>query len=51
MKRLPELDDLRHELVTLAASTDWEVFDREWAGLFASGKGAASDEDSVRRSI
>ena len=30
--------DPRHELVRLAALIDWEVFEREWSGLFPSGK-------------
>ena len=50
--RLPEQDDLlrpllvdlRHELVKLAALIDWEVFDREWAGFFPSGKGRPATE-------
>jgi IS5 family transposase len=48
--RLPEHDDLlrprlidminpRHELVTLTDLIDWEVFEREWSGFFASGTG------------
>ena len=32
--RLVEMIDMRHELVKLAALIDWEVFEREWAGLF-----------------
>jgi len=32
--RLVEIIDMRHELVKLAALIDWEVFEREWAGLF-----------------
>jgi hypothetical protein len=31
--------DMRHELVKLAALIDWEVFEREWAGLFPSPVG------------
>jgi IS5 family transposase len=31
--------DPRHELVKLAVLIDWEVFEREWAGFFPSGKG------------
>ena len=30
---------MRHELVKLAALIDWEVFEREWAGLFPSSVG------------
>lgn len=37
--RLIDLIDPRHELMTLAALIDWEVFEREWAGFFPSGKG------------
>jgi len=37
--RLVEMIDMRHELVKLAALIDWEVFAREWAGLFASSTG------------
>ena len=37
--RLVDMIDQRHELVKLAALIDWEVFDREWAGFFPSGKG------------
>ena len=29
----------RHELVKLAALIDWEVFDREWVGVFPSMTG------------
>ena len=36
--RLVDMIDPRHELVTLAALIDWEVFEREWAGLFRKGK-------------
>jgi len=37
--RLVEMIDMRHELVKLAALIDWEVFEREWAGLFPSSIG------------
>jgi IS5 family transposase len=37
--RLVEMIDMRHELVKLAALIDWEVFEREWAGLFPSPAG------------
>ena len=37
--RLLDVIDPRHELVKLATLIDWEVFDREWAGFFPSGKG------------
>jgi DNA-binding response OmpR family regulator len=37
--RLVEMIDMRHELVKLAALIDWEVFEREWAGLFPSPVG------------
>ena len=37
--RLVEMIDMRHELVKLAALMDWEVFEREWAGLFPSPAG------------
>ncbi len=37
--RLVEMIDLRHELVKLAALIDWEVFERECAGLFPSHTG------------
>ena len=36
---LIDMIDGRHELVKLAALIDWEVFEREWAGFFPSGKG------------
>ena len=36
--------DPRHELVRLAALIDWEVFEREWSGLFPSGKGRPATE-------
>ena len=53
--RPPEQDDLlrprrvdmidqRHELVKRAALIDWEVFAREWAGFFPSGKGRPAME-------
>ena len=32
--RLVEMIDMRHELVKLATLIDWDVFEREWAGLF-----------------
>lgn len=34
-----DMIDPRHELVKLAAPIDGEVFEREWAGFFPSGKG------------
>lgn len=37
--QLLDMIDPRHELVRLAALIDWEVFEREWAGFFPSGKG------------
>lgn len=37
--RLVEMIDMRHELVTLAALIDWDVFEREWAGFFPSPTG------------
>ncbi|WP_146591453.1 IS5 family transposase [Puniceibacterium confluentis] len=37
--RLVEMIDMRHELVKLATLIDWEVFEREWAGLFPSSVG------------
>ena len=37
--RLVEMIDRRHELVKLADLIDWEVFEREWAGLFPSSSG------------
>jgi IS5 family transposase len=37
--RLVAMIDPRHELVKLAALINWEVFEREWAGFFPSGKG------------
>ena len=42
--RLVDMIDLRHELVTLAALIDGEVFERKWAGLFPSGKGWPATE-------
>ncbi|WP_261399240.1 IS5 family transposase [Leisingera daeponensis] len=37
--RLVEMIDMRHELVQLATLIDWDVFEREWAGLFPSHTG------------
>lgn len=37
--RLVDMIDPRHELVKLSALIEWEVFEREWAGFFPSGKG------------
>jgi IS5 family transposase len=37
--RLVGMIDRRHELIKLSALIDWEVFEREWAGFFPSGKG------------
>jgi IS5 family transposase len=37
--RLVGSNDMRHELVKLAALIDWEFFEREWAGFFPSGTG------------
>jgi len=37
--RLVEMIDMRHELVKLAGLIDWEVFEREWVGLFPSQTG------------
>lgn len=37
--RLVDMIDMRHELVKLADLIDWEVFEREWAGLFPSSTG------------
>ena len=34
--RLVEMIDMRHELVKLEALIDWDVFEREWLGLFPS---------------
>ena len=42
--RLVDMIDQRHELVKLAALIDWEVFEREWAGFFPSGKGRPATE-------
>lgn len=42
--RLIDMIDARHALVKLAALIDWEVFEREWAGLFPSGKGRPATE-------
>jgi IS5 family transposase len=42
--RLVDLIDQRHELVKLAGLIDWEVFEREWAGFFPSGKGRPATE-------
>jgi len=42
--RLVDMIDHRHELVKLAALIDWEVFEREWAGFFPSGKGRPATE-------
>ncbi len=42
--RLIDLIDPRHELVKLRALINWEVFEREWAGLFPSGKGRPATE-------
>ena len=42
--RLVDMIDLRHELVTLAALIDGEVFEREWAGFFPSSKGRPATE-------
>jgi len=38
------MPDPRHALVKLAALIDWEVFEREWAGFFPSGKGRPATE-------
>lgn len=37
--RLVEMIHMRHDLVKLAAQIDWEVFEREWAGLFPPSVG------------
>ncbi len=37
--RLVEMIDLRHELVKFAELIDWEIFDREWGGVFPSHTG------------
>jgi IS5 family transposase len=42
--RLIDMIDGRHEFVKLAVLIDWEVFDREWAGFFPSGKGRPATE-------
>jgi IS5 family transposase len=42
--RLVDMINQRHELVKLAALIDWEVFEREWAGFFPSGKGRPATE-------
>jgi IS5 family transposase len=42
--RLVDMIDPRHELVKLSALIDWEVFEREWAGFFPSGKGRPATE-------
>jgi IS5 family transposase len=42
--RLVDMIDGRHELVKLAVLIDWEVFEREWAGFFPSGKGRPATE-------
>ena len=42
--RLIDMIDQRHELVKLTALIDWEVFEREWAGFFPSGKGRPATE-------
>ncbi len=42
--RLVDMIDHRHELVKLAGLIDWEVFEREWAGFFPSGKGRPAAE-------
>lgn len=42
--RLVDMVDPRHELVKLAAMIDWDVFEREWAGFFPSGKGRPATE-------
>jgi IS5 family transposase len=44
LPRLVDMIDLRHELVKLAGLIDWEVFEREWAGFFPSGKGRPATE-------
>ena len=45
--RLVDMIDGRHELVKLAALIDWDVFEREWAGFFPSGKGRPATEPRV----
>lgn len=42
--RLIDVIDPRHALVKLAGLIDWEVFEREWAGFFPSGKGRPATE-------
>jgi IS5 family transposase len=42
--RLIDLIDPQHELVKLAGLIVWEVFEREWAGFFPSGKGRPATE-------
>ena len=42
--RLVDMTDHRHELVKLAALIDSEMFEREWAGFFPSGKGRPATE-------
>ena len=42
--RLVDMIDPRHDLVKLAAMIDWDVFEREWAGFFPSGKGRPATE-------
>jgi transposase, IS5 family len=42
--RLVDMIDPRHELVKLAGLIDWEVFEREWAEFFPSGKGRPATE-------
>ena len=37
--RLVEMIDMRHELVKLEALLDWDIFEREWLGLFPSHTG------------
>ena len=49
--RLVDMIDLRHELVTLAALIDGEVFEREWAGFFPSGKGRPATEPRLEAGL
>lgn len=42
--RLVDMIDGRHESVKLAALIDLQVFEREWAGFFPSGKGRSATE-------
>ena len=42
--RLVDMIDGGHALVKLAALIDWQMFDREWAGFFPSGKGRPATE-------